>query len=146
MIKVLKHLNSRDKKALAVFWALALLCFLYFASGILVTYVSSPNDSLELAAEGRGFSVSVLGFPTHDSAERLSVALQNQRHVPVVIERNPTNPGYMLRVGPLAKRGDAENLTNDLRSSGYDKVSIAESCPPGTPGCNPQRPNPYVKD
>src|SRR5262245_15254172 len=146
MIKVLKHLDSKDKQALAAFLGLALLCFLYFASGILVTYVSSPDNSLELAKGSKGFSIRVLGFQSHASAEKLSAALQDQRHVPVVIERSSGNQGYLLKVGPLANRGDAESLTNDLRNSGYDKVIIVESCPPGIPDCDPSQPSSSVKD
>ncbi|HKR58610.1 MAG TPA: hypothetical protein VJS64_02665, partial [Pyrinomonadaceae bacterium] len=79
-------------------------------------------------------------------AEKLSAALQAQRRVPVVIERNPVSQSYVLKVGPLANRGDAESLTNDLHSSGYDKVIIVESCPPGITDCDPDRPSSSLKD
>ncbi len=136
-MKAFKHLHTKDKQALAAFLGLALLCFLYFASGILVTYVSSPEGSLELAEDGRGFTVRVLGIQTFAVAEKLSAALQEQRQVPTVIESEPASQGYLIKIGPLAKRKDAEKLTDDLHVSGYDRVNIVETCPPGIVNCNP---------
>jgi hypothetical protein len=132
-----RHLNTKDKQALAAFLGLALLCFLYFASGILVTYVSSPEGALELAREGRGFTVRVLGIQTYAVAEKLSEALREQRRIPAAIESEPASQGYLLKIGPLAKRKDAEKLSDDLHVSGYDKVNIVEACPPGIVNCNP---------
>ena len=138
MLNVLKHLNSRDRHGLAIFFGIALLCFLYFASGILVTYVSSPEGALEVARDGRGYTVRVFGLQTFSAAEKLSTALWDQRRVPADIEADPFNQGYLLRVGPLAKRADAETLTNDLTSSGYGTVNITPTCPPGIADCNPE--------
>lgn len=139
MINALRHLNSKDKQALAAFLGLAFLCFLYFASGILVTYVSAPDNSLETALAARGFTVRIFGLDTQDVAEKLSAALQDQRHLPTEIESNSATPGFVVKVGPLLNRGEAESLSTDLHQSGYEKVLIVESCPPGTAGCEPER-------
>lgn len=141
MIKSLKHLSARDKQALAIFFGLALVCALYFASGILVTDVSTSAGAMEVAKDGRGFTVSVSGLQTYVAAERLKVALQDQRHVPAAIEAAPVSNGYLLKIGPLAKRADAETLTTDLYTSGYSGVKITENCPPGTAGNNGCAPN-----
>lgn len=137
IIKALKHLNSRDKQALVVFFILALLCALYFASGILVSYVSPPNDLLEMSKDGKGFTVRVLGFQTFAAAEQLSTALRDQRRVQATIEAAPTNQGYLLKVGPLTRREAAEQLTSELHNSGYSVVKIVASCSPGDPNCPP---------
>jgi hypothetical protein len=136
MINALSHLTIRDKRALAIFFGFALMASLYFASGILVTYVSSPTGALELARDGKGFTVRVLGLQTFTAAEQLSTALQEQRRVPAVIEGAPTNQGYLVNIGPLANRADAEGLTNELKSSGYVIVRIIEHCDPGEGDCN----------
>jgi len=136
-MKALRHLHLKDKQALAAFLGLALLSFLYFASGILVTYVSSPEGSPELAKDGRGFTVRVVGIQTFAVAEKLRVALQEQRQVQAAIESEPASQGYLIKIGPLAKRKDAEKLTDDLHVSGYDRVNIVETCPPGIVNCNP---------
>ncbi len=135
MIKSLEHLTSRDKQALAIFIGIVLLCSFYFASGILVTYVSQPADAMEVAKDGRGFTVRILGLQTFTLAEQLSAALQDQRHVPAVIEAAPTGQGYLIKVGPLVKRSDAETLTDDLRNSGYSVVRIVQNCGPGISDC-----------
>lgn len=137
MIKALRHLNSKDKLALAVFFSLALLCTLYFASGILVTYVSSSPNALEMSKDGTGFTVRVLGFQTFAAAEQLSTALQDQRQVKATIENAPTNQGYLVKVGPLTHREAAENLTSELHNSGYGVVKIVQSCAPGVTDCPP---------
>lgn len=137
MIKALRHLNSKDKLALAVFFSLALLCTLYFASGILVTYVSSPDSALEMSKDGTGFTVRVLGFQTFRAAEQLSTALQDQRQVKAVIENAPSSQGYLVKVGPLTKREAAENLTSELHNSGYGVVKIVRNCAPGVADCPP---------
>jgi SPOR domain len=136
-MNALRHLHTRDKQALAAFLGLALLGFLYFASGILVTYVSSPDGTMQLAKDGRGFTVRVLGLQNFSVAERLSAALQEQRQVPAVIESAPADQGYLIRIGPFARRRDAEKLMDDLHVSGYDKTNIVESCPPGIANCKP---------
>ncbi|MGH9852215.1 MAG: hypothetical protein ACREBD_20445 [Blastocatellia bacterium] len=139
MIKALSYLTTRDKQALAVFFGIALMCSLYFASGILVTYVSQPAGAMEVAKNGNGFTVRVLGLQTFAAAQQLSAALQDQRGVPTEIEAAPASQGYLLKVGPLVKRSDAETLTNDLHNSGYSLVRIAQDCPPGTGDCNQSR-------
>jgi hypothetical protein len=126
MIKALSHLTRRDKQALAVFFGLALMASLYFASGILVTYVSQPAGAMEVARDGNGFTVRVLGLRTFEMAQQLNAALYDRYHVPGAIEAAPTNQGYLLKVGPLKKRSDAEILTKDLQSSGYNIVRIVE--------------------
>jgi len=139
MIKSLEHLTSRDKRALAIFAGLALLCSFYFASGILVTYVSQPADAMEVAKNGRGFTVRVLGLQTFTLAEQLSTALQDQRRVPAVIEAAPASQGYLIKIGPLVRRSDAETLTNDLHNSGYSVVRIVQNCGPGISDCGPSQ-------
>lgn len=132
MIKALRLLNSRDKLALAVFFSLALLCAVYFASGILVTYVSSPGGAFEMSKDGTGFTVRIFGFQTFSAAEQLSNALMEQRKVKATIETAPASQGYLVKVGPLAKREAAEQLTSELHNSGYSAVKIAQNCAPGT--------------
>lgn len=140
MIKALRLLNSRDKLALAVFFSLALLCALYFASGILVTYISSPAGALEMSKDGTGFTVRVLGFQTFAAAEQLSNALLEQRKVKATIETAPASQGYLVKIGPLAKREAAETLTNELHNSGYSAVRVVQSCAPGA-DCPPDSTN-----
>jgi cell division septation protein DedD len=140
MIKSLEHLTSRDKRALAIFVGLTLLCSFYFASGILVTYVSQPAEAMEVAKDGRGFIVRVLGVQTYDLAERLSAALRDQRRVPAVIEAAPAGQGYLIKIGPLVKRSDAEILMNDLHNSGYSLVRIVQNCEPGISDCGQSQP------
>ncbi len=129
MIKALRHLTSRDKRALAVFFAIILLCGLYFASGILVTYVSSPSDAMEMANDGTGYTVRVLGLQTYAAAEQLSNAIREQRRIQTVIEAIPPDQGYLIKIGPLARREAAETLTSELYSSGYSLVKIVENDP-----------------
>jgi hypothetical protein len=136
MIKTSNHLTPRDKQALAVFFGITLMSSLYFASGILVTYVSSPG------AIEKGFTVRVLGLQNHAMAEQLSAALQSQRQLPAVIETAPTGQGYLLKVGPLKRLSDAESLANDLHNSGYGIVRIVENCGPGISDCNQDQQNP----
>lgn len=144
MVKALRLLNSRDKLALAVFFSLALLCALYFASGILVTYVSSPAGALEMSKDGTGYTVRVFGFQTFSAAEQLSNALLEQRKVKATIETAPASQGYLVKVGPLAKREAAEQLTNELQNSGYGSVKIVQSCAPGAE-CPPDSTTPANK-
>jgi hypothetical protein len=140
MIKALRHLTGRDKRALAVFFGIALLCALYFSSGILVTYVSSPSDAMEMAREGTGYTVRVLGLQTFAAAEQLSNAIREQRRIQTVIEAVPGNQGYLIKIGPLVRREAAETLTSELYSSGYSIVKIVENCPQGA-NCNPPQSN-----
>jgi hypothetical protein len=142
MIKALSHLTIRDKQALAIFFGIALMAAIYFASGILVTYVSSPAGAMEMAKDGNGFTVRVLGLQTFAAAQQLSAALQDQRRVPAVIEAAPTGQGYLLKVGPLKKRSDAETLTNDLHNWGVSIVRIVQNCGPGIGDCNQSQQNP----
>jgi hypothetical protein len=138
MIKALQHLETRDKQALAIFFSLALLCSLYFASGILVTYISSPAGAMQMSKDGTGFTVRVLGFQTFAAAEQLTTALQDQRRVRAVIENAPTSQGYLVKVGPLANREAAEQLSSDLHNSGYGVVKIVQTCAPGVTDCPPE--------
>lgn len=131
MLNALRLLNSRDKLVLAVFFSLALLCALYFASGILVTYISSPAEALEMSKDGTGFTVRVYGFSTYSAAEQLSNALLEQRKVKATIEPAPGTQGYLVKVGPLTKREAADQLSAELRDSGYGTIKIAQYCAPG---------------
>ena len=127
MIKALKNPTLTDKRALAVFFGIALLCALYFASGILVSYVSPPADFIEMSRDGTGYTVRVLNIPTFDGALELSNALREQRRLQAVIEASPTDRGYLLKIGPLATRQLAEQLASELRTTGYDQIGIAET-------------------
>lgn len=137
MIKALQHLNTKDRQALAIFFGLAMLCSLYFASGILVTYISSPPNSLAMSKDGTGFTIRVLGFQTFAAAEQLTTALQEQRQVRAVIETVPSSQGYQVKIGPLANREGAEFLTNELHNSGHSVVKIIQNCGPGITDCPP---------
>jgi hypothetical protein len=141
MINALRHLTGRDKRALAVFFGIALLCALYFASGILVTYVSSPPEALEMAKDGAGYIVQIRGLQNFAMAEQLSSAIREQRRVKTVIEANPADLGYLINVGPLAKRESAEGLSSELLESGYTIVKVIENCPPGG-DCGRNQPTP----
>jgi hypothetical protein len=127
MIKALNHLTSRDKKALEIFIGLAMLCSLYFASGILVTYVSQPDGVMEVAKDGKGFTVRVLGVQTYALAERLSDEIESQHGVPARIEAAPTSQGFLIIVGPLVKLSDAETLVNELRVSHNSMSRIVQN-------------------
>jgi len=142
MIKALDHLTSRDKQALAIFAGLAMLCSFYFASGILVTYVSQPAEAMEVAKDGKGFTVRVLGLQTLAMAERLSVELQNQHGVPAEIEAAPTGQGFLIKIGPLVKGSDAETLKNKLRDTYHSIVRIVQNCGPGISDCGQQQSQP----
>jgi len=135
MIKALDHLTSRDKQALAVFAGLAMLCSFYFASGILVTYVSQPAEAMEVARDGKGFTVRVLGLQTFASAERLGAEMQDQYGVPAVIEAAPTGHGFLIKIGPLVKSSDAETLRDKVRDNHHSIVRIVQNCGPGISDC-----------
>ena len=139
MFKALKNPTRRDKRALAVFFGVALLCAVYFASGILVSYVSPPADYIEMARDGQGMVVEIANIPTFDSALQLSNALTEQRKLQSVIEVSPTGFGYMLRIGPVTRRSMAERLATELQTTGYDRITIRESCPQGE-DCPPGSP------
>lgn len=137
MIKALRHLNSRDKLALTVFFSLALLCTLYFASGILVTYISSSAAPLEMSKDGTGFTIQVPGFQSKPSAERLVAELKNQHNLVAEINSDSTSSGYLLKIGPLTKLEGADYLRDELLKSGYTGVKIVQNCAPGIADCNP---------
>ena len=127
MIKALSHLTSRDKQALAIFIGLAVLCSLYFASGILVTYVSQPAGVMEVAKDGKGFTVRVLGLQTYALAQRLSDEIESQHGVPAKIEAASTSQGFLITVGPLVKISDAETLVNEIRVSHNSIARIVQN-------------------
>src|SRR5262249_32000385 len=85
--------------------------------------------------DGKGFTVRVLGLQTFALAEQLSAALQDQRRVPAVIEAAPTGQGYLVKIGPLVKRSDAETIVDDLHNSHYSIVRIVQNCGPGISDC-----------
>jgi hypothetical protein len=144
MIKALSHLTNRDKRALAIFVGLVVACSCYFASGILVTYVSQSTEALEVAKDGRGFMVRMLGLQTLASAEWQRAELLDRYGVPAEIEAAPTGQGYLIKAGPLVKLSDAEILMNKLRISHNTIVRIVRSCGPGISDCgqNQQSPSP----
>lgn len=137
MFKALRHLNSRDKLALMAFFSLALLCSLYFASGILVTYISSSAAQLEMSKDGTGFTVQVPGFQSIPTAERLASELKNQHNVATEISSDSTSSGYVVKIGPLTKLEGADYLRDELHKSGYTVVKIVQNCAPGIADCNP---------
>ena len=139
MINALNHLTSRDKLALWIFAGMAMLCSFYFASGILVTYVSQPAEAMEEAKDGKGFTVRVLGLQTFESAEGLSVEMQGKYGVPTKIDAGPAGQGYLVIIGPLAKSADAETLKNALQNKRHI-VRIIQNCGPGIVDCAPTRP------
>ncbi len=135
MIKSLNHLTRRDKQALGIFAGLSVMCAFYFASGILVTYISQPAGAMEVAKDGKGFTVRVLGLQTFAMAERLSAELHNQHGVQPDIEAAPSGQGFLIKVGPLVKLSDAEILTNELRTSHNSIARIVQNCGPGISDC-----------
>ncbi len=137
MFKALRHLNSRDKLALVVFFSLALICTLYFASGILVTYISSSAAQLEMSKDGTGFTVQVPGFQSIPSAERLVSELKNQHNIFAEISSDSASSGYLVKIGPLTKLEGADYLRDELHKSGYNAVKIVQNCAPGIADCNP---------
>jgi hypothetical protein len=137
-LQAFKNLTISDLRALGVFFGIALLCSLYFVSGILVTHVSSSTDSFALAPEGAGYTVWVMGLQTYDSAEILHSALVDERKIRALVEPDPGNIGYLVKIGPFLKREAAEILTNELQNSGYGVVKIIENCPPGN-NCVPRQ-------
>jgi hypothetical protein len=117
MIKALNHLTSRDKQALAIFIGLALLFALYFASGILVTYVSQRTGAMEVARDGKGFTVRAMGLQSVALVKSLENEIESRHGVPAEIESSPSGQGFLIKIGPLVKRADAEILVNELRNS-----------------------------
>jgi hypothetical protein len=140
MIEALSRVTSRDKRALAIFAALVGACSVYFASGVLVAYVSKTNETLEVAKDGKGFTVRVLGLQTRALAEQQSEELQNLYGAPAEIEASPTGQSFVIKVGPLAKLSDAEILMNKLRTSHNSIVRIVRNCGPGISDCSESQP------
>ncbi|MEY3284213.1 MAG: hypothetical protein RIR86_2226 [Acidobacteriota bacterium] len=131
VLKALKNLTAADKRALAVFFGIALVCAIYFASGILVSYVSPPADYVELAADGRGTMVEISSIPTYDAAIQISNNLKAERRLEASIDFSPTGFGYILRVGPVARREMADRLADELKETGYDQITLRDVCPEG---------------
>src|SRR5215475_9438231 len=142
MIEALRRLTSRDKVALAIFAGLVAAGSFYFASGPLVSYFSQPAEALEVAKDGKGFTVRVLGLQTLASAERQSAELRNRYGVPAEIEATPTGQGYLIKVGPLVKLSDAETLMNNLITSNNSIVRIVRDCGSGIGDCDHDRQSP----
>jgi hypothetical protein len=135
MIESFSHLTSRDKRALAIFAGLVAACSIYIARGVLVSYVSGPAEALEVAKDGKGFMVRVLGLQTLASAERQSAEVRDRYAVPAEVEAAPTGQSFLIKVGPLAKLSDAEALMNNLRASHNSIVRIVRNCGPGISDC-----------
>jgi len=135
MIQALSHITNKDKRALAIFVGLVAACWLYLVSGALVTYVSQPNESLEVAKDGKGFTVRVLGLQTMASAEQQSAELRNRYGAPAEIEAAPAGQSFLIKVGPLVKLSDAETLMTNLRTSHNSIVRIVRNCGPGISDC-----------
>lgn len=141
MIKAIRHLNKRDRRALAAFFGIALLCTIYFASGILVTYVSPAIDDFEPAPDGSGFTVRVYGLQNYNAADQLKSAVKEQRRVKAEIEADPADLSYLVNIGPLLKRSAAETLLGELQASGYSLAKIVDNCPGGG-DCDPGKSRP----
>ena len=139
MIEAFSHLTSRDKRALAIFAGLVAACSLYFASGVLVAYISQPAEAMEVAKDGKGFMVRALGLETLASAEQILAELWDRYGVPAEIEAAPTGRGYLIKAGPLVKLSDAETLMNKLRTSHNGIVRIVRACGPGISDCGQDR-------
>jgi hypothetical protein len=135
MIESFSNLTSRDKRALAIFAGLVAACSIYFAWGGLVSYVSGPAEALEVAKDGKGFMVRVLGLQTLASAERQSAEVRDRYGVPAEVEAAPTGQSFLIKVGPLVKLSDAETLMNNLRASHNSIVRIVRNCGPGISDC-----------
>jgi len=131
VLKALKNLTAADKRALAVFFGIAIVCAIYFASGILVSYVSPPADYVELATDGRGTMVEISSIPTYDAAIQISNNLKAERRLESSIDFSPNGFGYILRVGPVARREMADRLADDLKETGYDQITLRDVCPEG---------------
>jgi hypothetical protein len=144
MIEALSHLTSKDKRALVIFAGLVTACSLYFASGVLVSYVFRPAEALEVAKDGKGFTVRVLGLQTLASAEQQSAELQSRYGVPAEIEAAPTGQNFLIKVGPLVKLSDAEALMNKLRASHNSVVRIVRNCGPEISDCGQDQQSPSV--
>ncbi|MBO0724154.1 MAG: SPOR domain-containing protein [Blastocatellia bacterium] len=144
MIEASSRLTSRDKRALAIFAGLVGACSIYLASGKLVAYVSQPSETLEVAKDGKGFTVRVLGLQTLALAERQSEELRNRYGAPVEIEAAPTGQSFLIKVGPLAKLSDAESLMNKLRTSHNSIVRIVRNCGPGISDCDQDQRSPLA--
>jgi hypothetical protein len=136
--KPLKHLTGKDKRALAAFYSVTLLCALYFASGILVTYPPESSEDAAMANGGSGYIVQVRGLQTYAEAERLAEVLRQNRRIQAVIEAIPADQSYLINAGPLAKLETAERLTNDLQNAGHKLIKILENCQPGSDCNRPQ--------
>jgi hypothetical protein len=124
---LLRNPNRADRRALLFFFGIALLFALYFASGILVGYVSPPGDLIEMAEEGSGWAVRVSRLPSFDVATQLSAAIRDQRRLQAVIEGAPSSTGYQVRIGPVATREMADLLAEELKSNGFTQIEIQES-------------------
>ena len=140
MIEALSRVTSRDKRALAIFAGLVGACSFYFASGALIAYVSKTNETLEVAKDGKGFTVRVLGLQTLALAEQQSEELRNRYGAPAEIEASPTGQSFVIKVGPLAKLSDAEILMNKLRASHNGIVRIVRNCGSEIKDCNENQP------
>lgn len=132
VISKFTNVKARDWRAAAVFFAAALFSSIFFASGILVTYVS-PKPSLEAAPGEKGYMVRVTGFMTLAAAEQLRDAIKNQRSIDTTVEDTHLTDGFVVKVGPFAMRDDATHLKNELNDRGYYTIKVDEECI----GCEP---------
>ncbi|MEY4167210.1 MAG: hypothetical protein RIR52_1034 [Acidobacteriota bacterium] len=130
MFNALRNPTARDNRALAVFFGIALLCAIYFASGILVSYVSSPSEYVEMARDGKGVLIEVSGLESYETALQVRRTLE-PRQLQSTIDFSPTSNGYVLRIGPVATRSMAEQLAGELKENGYEQIGLRESCPGG---------------
>jgi len=135
MIKaLLGNLTVKDKRALAVFFGIALVSAIYFASGILVTYVSSPAGVMEMATSGDGYTLHIYGFQSYADAQSLVNQVRNQRHLQTDVEPLSSAAGagatgrFLVKIGPLARQDQAEALKTELLNADYRSVEITKEC------------------
>ncbi len=131
MFKALKNPTSADKRALAIFLGIALLCAIYFSSGVLVSYVSPPEVPIEMAKDGAGFVVRVEGIDNFEMALQMSNTMREQRRLQALIDPVVRDKNYALRIGPVATKEMADRLVTEMEESGKLRTHIIETCPPG---------------
>jgi hypothetical protein len=144
MSEASSRLTSRDKRALAIFAGLVGACSFYFVSGKLISYLSQPNEALEVAKDDKGFTVRVIGLRTKALAEQQSEELRNRYGAPVEIEASPAGESFLIKIGPLAKLSDAEILMNKLRASNNSIVRIVRNCGRGISDCDKDQQSPLA--
>jgi len=129
-MKLLSNLTVKDKRALMLYLAIVLLCATFFAAGIFIGY--STPQSYAANGAGRpmaGFIVRVMGLDSAEAANELSAALRTQKRINTVVETGSGARGHVVKVGPLATRTQADDLSLALRNAGYSAVTVPADAP-----------------